>query len=182
MKKTFFSSDYHLGHANVIKYDNRPFSDVHEMDKTIIKNHNSVVGKDDDFYFLGDLSFNKPKTEDYLRQLNGNLFFILGNHDHKETIELYKKYGTYLGDFKEIAVNGQKITLCHYALKVWNRSHHGTWHLYGHSHGSLPDDIHSRSFDIGINCTNYFPLEFAEIAKRMAKKQFKPIDHHDKRQ
>jgi hypothetical protein len=33
---------------------------------------------------------------------------------------------------------GQPIVLCHYAMRVWNRSHHGAWHLYGHSRGNLP--------------------------------------------
>ncbi len=40
----FFTGDEHFGHKNVIKYCNRPFSDVDEMDREIIKRHNEVVG------------------------------------------------------------------------------------------------------------------------------------------
>lgn len=178
VKQPYFSSDYHLGHKNILKYDKRPFEDIDEHDEAIIINHNRVVDKDDDFYFLGDFSFNQSKTEGYLKRLNGNKFFIKGNHDNKETIALYKKYGTYLGEFAELKINGQSITLCHYALKVWNKSHHGSWHLYGHSHGSLPEDENSLSFDIGINCTNYYPLSFDSVKQRMEKKEFKPLDHH----
>lgn len=178
--KNYFSSDWHLGHKNIIKFDNRPFDTIEEMDKTIIRNYNSIVSPDDNFYYLGDFSFtSKNKTEDYLRQLNGRLFFIRGNHDKKDTIELYKKYGTYLGGLEEISIEGQKIILCHYAMKVWNGSHHSSYHLYGHSHHSLKEDINSLSFDVGCNGWDYKPLSFEEIKNKMDKKQFKAIDHHE---
>jgi calcineurin-like phosphoesterase family protein len=177
---SFFSSDSHHGHKNVIKYDGRPFNSVEEMDNTIIENHNSVIHKDDDWYFDGDFSFNKKRTEGYLLRLNGNKFFIKGNHDGKDTIELYKKYGTYLGELAEVSINGQLIILCHYALRTWNKSHRGSWHLYGHSHHSLPDDPNSLSFDIGINGKgyNYTPLSFEQVSKIMSRKTWKSIDHH----
>lgn len=179
MKKIYFSSDYHLGHKNIIKYDNRPFKDINHMDESIITNHNEIVSKNDDFYFLGDFSFNDLKTEEYLKRLNGNKFFIKGNHDRRDTIKLYQKYGTYLGELTQIRVNGQDIILCHYAMKVWNKCHRGSWQLYGHSHGSLPDDKNSLSFDCGTNCHNYYPLEFNDVLKIMKTKTFKAIDNHE---
>lgn len=177
----FFSSDYHLGQFNILKYDGRPFKDIHHMDETIIQNHNSVVKKEDHCYLLGDFSFNKDKTEEYLSRLNGKLFFIRGNHDYRETIALYKKYGTYLGNLEEINIGGQQITLCHYSMRCWNRSHRGSWHLYGHSHHSLPDDPNSLSFDVGINGAeyNYTPLSIKQVRNKMNTKTFKPIDHHE---
>ncbi len=179
MKNAFFTSDYHLFHANVIKYDNRPFLNVEEMNQTIIENHNKIVQKDDDFYFLGDFAFAKEyEIEKLISQLNGNLHFIKGNHDKYDTINLYKKYGNYLGELKEIFIFNKKIVLCHYAMRVWNKSHHGTWHLYGHSHGSLPDDPNSLSMDVGIMNNNYYPFSFDQIEELMSKKTFKPIDHH----
>lgn len=177
-KETFFSSDYHLGHNNIIKYDGRPFKDIAHHDEAIIASHNMFIEEDDDFYFLGDFSFNDKKTEEYLQRLNGNKFFIKGNHDKRETIRMYERYGTYLGELAEVVVDYQRIVLCHYAMRVWNRSHRNVWHLYGHSHGSLPDDKHSLSFDIGINCHNYKPLSFREVEKIMSNKEFFPIDHH----
>lgn len=182
MKKTFFSSDWHLGHKNIITYDKRPFDSVEEMNNTIIKNYNSVVGPDDDFFYLGDFCFDRHRAEEFLSQLQGNLYFIRGNHDNHDMIKAYRKFGYYFGDFAEVKVNGQSITLCHYAMKVWNKSHRGTWHLYGHSHHSLPDDPHSLSFDIGVNGHNYYPLEFSQVEKIMSKKSWKPIDHHGDRE
>lgn len=177
---SYFASDYHLGHANVIKYDGRPFKDVYEMDEAIIANHNSVVGDEDDFYFLGDFSFSKSRTEEYMQRLNGRKFFIKGNHDNHQIIKLYKEYGTYLGELAEVDVEGQRIVLCHYAMRVWNKSHRGVWHLYGHSHHSLPDLNNSLSFDIGINGDGYkyTPLSFEQISRIMSKKTYKPLDHH----
>lgn len=175
----YFSADWHLDHANVIKYDNRPFKNVEEMNKTIIDNYNSIVKPNDNFYFLGDFCFNMRNAESHLEKLNGNLFFIRGNHDKKDMIRLYQKYGTYLGEQKKIKVQGQEIVLNHYGMRVWDKSHHGTWALYGHSHGSLPDDPNSRSFDVGCMLFDYKPLEFAQVKEIMARKTWKPIDHHD---
>ena len=178
--KTFFSSDYHLGHANIIKYDKRPFKNVSEMNAAIIDNHNSVVSPKDEFYFIGDFAFSKNPDDIYrwMKQLNGIKYFIKGNHDHTLTRKIYSQYGTFLGDMAEIYVNGQLITLNHYSMRVWNKSHHGAWHLYGHSHHSLPEDPNSLSFDVGINGWDYFPISFEQVSEKMATKNFKPIDHH----
>lgn len=179
MAKNYFASDWHLSHHNIIKYDKRPFKHIGEMDTTIINNYNNTVKEGDNFYFLGDLCFNDRDTEYYLQQLkHGNLFFIKGNHDKRQTIQLYKKYGVYLGEQCKIKVNNQEIILNHYSMNVWDKCHHGSWHLFGHSHGSLPDNPNSLSFDVGCNIWNYTPLEFEQVKEIMSKKVFKPIDHH----
>lgn len=59
----------------------------------------------------------------------------------------------------------QVIVLCHYALRVWDRSHYGSWHLFGHSHGHLPGL--GLSLDIGVDCHGYRPLSLAEVADNM---------------
>ncbi len=60
-----------------------------------------------------------------------------GNHD-KQARKLEAEFA-WLADLTEVSVHGQPIVLCHYALRVWNRSNRGSWHLYGHSHGRLPE-------------------------------------------
>lgn len=177
----FFSSDWHLDHKNILKYDNRPFKDINHMNETIINNYNGVVGNNDNFYFLGDFCFNDDKLEEYLSRLNGNLFFIKGNHDsYKKHVPLFREYGTYLGELTEITIKGQRIVLCHYAMRVYNRSHRGAYHLYAHSHHSLIEDPNSLSFDVGINGPDYGykPVSFEYVVKRMQKKTYKSIDHH----
>ena len=74
----------------------------------------------------------------------------------------------------------QLIILSHYAHQVWNRSHHGSWHLYGHSHGSLPDDPASLSFDAGCMLFGMRPISYDKVKEIMRTKWFVPIDHHGK--
>lgn len=212
--RTFFTSDMHFGHANIIKYANRPFlkpgdltssgdwispqiksQRAREMDAELIKRHNSVVTPNDDVYCLGDFCFGVvDDAVRYLQQLHFKKFyFIWGNHDKAmEALWTNFKNGVntanlkdkivWLGNMKEVKINGQSIVLNHYAMKVWNQSHRGVWHLYGHSHGSLPDDPHSLSLDVGVDCHNYTPVSFEQISQLMSKKYWKPIDHHVGRQ
>ena len=63
-------------------------------------------------------------------------------------------------------------------MKVWNTSHYGTWHLYGHSHDNLVDDPHAYSMDVGVDANNYKPLNIEDIGRHMENKVFKPVDHH----
>lgn len=185
----WFSADYHLGHKNIIKHDNRPYSDVEEMDTAIIANHNSVVKPSDKFYFAGDLTWAKRRAdiENYLSQLQGQLFFIKGNHDYKETIRAYEKYGVYLGEKKRIQIDGLDIILDHFANRVWNKSHHGSLHFYGHSHGSLEAEPWGKSIDIGITNAarilgEWRPFNYhTELKPIMDQRTIKFVDHHTER-
>lgn len=73
-----------------------------------------------------------------------------------------------------------RLWLSHYAHRVWRGSHRGVWHLYGHSHGSLADDPHALSMDVGVDVRGYgyWPLSFDEIREAMAQKDWRPVDHH----
>lgn len=179
----FFTSDTHFGHHNIIKYTGRPFTSVYEMDEALIKNWNSVVGKNDTVYHIGDFSFRGPAaTDSIISRLHGNIFLVPGNHDRN-----FYKHGKIrvLPELSEVYINDsdahrgqQRIVLCHYALRVWNKRHHGAWHLYGHSHGSLLDDPASRSFDVGVDCWNYTPVSYTQVKEKMLTKINVPVDHH----
>ncbi len=71
------------------------------------------------------------------------------------------------------------IVMCHYAFRVWNRSHHGSWNIFGHSHNSLP--AIGKQLDVCINAHNYFPWHFDEIKAHMDKQVTAPVDHHEPR-
>lgn len=156
------------------------------MDLALITNWNSIIQPNDNVYHLGDLAFLKAeKIPNLLCRLNGTIHFIFGNHDKElRKVQSSKLHSTiadkikFLGDYKEITVNNQYIVLCHYAMRTWNRQHHGSWQLYGHSHGTLPDDPNLLSIDVGVDCHNYFPISFEDIQRIMKKKTWKPIDHH----
>lgn len=177
--KTWFTADTHFNHFNIIKYSKRPFTSSVEMNETMIKNWNDRVGVNDLVYHLGDFCFG---TKEYhftniFDRLKGKIVFIEGNRD-KLTRKHRNRFLAYHNSYLETNINGKVVTLCHYALKTWNKSHYGAYHLYGHSHGSLKDDPNSLSFDVGVDCHNFCPLEWSEVEKIMNKKVFKPIDHH----
>ena len=190
-RKTFFTSDLHFGHANIIKYANRPFKSVREMDDTLIKNWNAKVTKSDVVWILGDFAFlQEEPLIDTASWLDGEKHVVWGNHDKvfrsKKVRDALAKYNfVFHSGLEEIYVpdstvpgGKQHIVLCHYAMRVWNKSHRGSWQLYGHSHGSLPDDPHALSVDVGVDCWNYAPVSYEELKEVMAKKDYQPIDHH----
>lgn len=181
---SYFVSDTHWGHKNIIKFSNRPFSSVEEMDEALIENWNNTVPKDANVFQLGDFAFcDAKRVREILSRLNGNIYCIRGNHDgvldqaHKKLItdgiiQWYRER-------EEIKIEDQHITLCHYAHRVWNKSHYGSWMLYGHTHGKL--DPLGRSADVGVDSAHitgkpeYRPLSYQEIKNFMLAR-----DPHEK--
>lgn len=173
----WFTGDSHFGHTNVIDYCDRPYASADEMDADLIARWNARVAPGDTVYHVGDLSFRNPaRTNDIIYALNGQIHLILGNHDKAH---VRWKGLAWTGPYKEIKVGEQRIVLFHYAMRVWHRSHHGAWHLYGHSHGSLADDPASFSADVGVDARSLAPIHFEEVRELMSHKTFVPVDHHD---
>lgn len=171
----FFTSDWHLGHRNIIKYSSRPWNNVYEMDDAIIKTHNSLVKDKDLVYFLGDFTMNYCFVEKYLPNLHGRWVWILGNHDKiwwkklvKNTNIMNRKVLT-VHEILDIRIGRQPVTLCHYPMVSWNKSYHQSWHLFGHTHGKY-NNTHSLSMDVGIDATNYVPLSEEVVVEKMQKR------------
>jgi calcineurin-like phosphoesterase family protein len=207
MSNVFFTADTHFGHANIIRYCNRPWCTEEDltddgewvsrsvarlrcdkMDEDLIKQWNAVVSPRDIVYHLGDFCMGTSVNAfNYLRRLNFKvLYYIWGNHDAAIRGLNVRGFAQQegrniipLGKLEEVNVNNQRITLCHYAMRVWNRSHHGAWHLFGHSHGNLAKDINSFSMDVGVDAVPSFqPISYADVAREMATRKFVPVDHH----
>ena len=73
-------------------------------------------------------------------------------------------------ELAELKVHDRLIVMCHYAMRVWHHSFRGSWHLYGHSHGRLPDDPLALSIYVGIDTHHFRPWHFDEIKERMKAK------------
>lgn len=188
IRRYFFTGDTHFSHRNVIKYCNRPFASADEMNEQIVENWNKTVTKSDIVYHLGDVAFEKDnsKRNAILHRLNGEKHLIWGNHDKGLKTTGWQQFFHSAADLRAIYVppesagnkTGQRIVLCHYAMRVWDQSHYGTWQLYGHSHGTLPEDNNSLQCDVGVDAWDFTPVSMEQLTAIMRRKNFTPIDHH----
>jgi Predicted phosphoesterase or phosphohydrolase len=82
MGDVWITADQHFNHGNIIKFANRPFSDVSHMNMHMIDAWNSVMKKGDKVFVLGDFGFGGSDfISDTLGKLRGNKILIMGNHD-----------------------------------------------------------------------------------------------------
>lgn len=162
----FFTSDEHYGHDNIIKHCQRPFRDSHQMNTAILSKHNQVVKPKDLVIHLGDFSFKKTVADEIRPQLSGRHIFITGNHD-KGWLQQWKEEGIDVYDMLELKITNSKtgedqfIACCHYPLRSWNKSHHGSWNLFGHCHGTI--EPIGLQLDVGVDCHGYGPISFDEV-------------------
>ncbi len=163
--KTFITSDNHFDHANIIKHCQRPFDSVYVMNQTMINNWNDVVTEKDRVIVVGDFAWKNP--EYWLNQLKGTKILIKGNHDHKQN----RKGWDFVKDLWETSIEGQRVVFCHYQMAEWNASFHGSWHLYGHSHGNAEEYEHKLSFDVGVDLWDFYPIEWSQIVNKMKDKE-----------
>ena len=176
----YYTADSHAFHGNILKYCNRPFASVDEMNEVMVANINDRVAKGDTIYHLGDWSFgprSKPDIQlqraiDFRSRIKcKNIILIFGNHDYLRDNPEFRALFTKTADILQIydPFIKQKIVLCHYAMRVWNASHHGRYHIYAHSHGHL-DPTNTFSFDVGVDCHNFCPISSNDIARIMQEK------------
>jgi calcineurin-like phosphoesterase family protein len=119
----FYIADTHFCHTNILKYDNRPFMSVEEMDKAIISNWNKVVNSNDTVFILGDVSWYSRasgKTSGILDKLNGYKVLIRGNHDNRLSaidVKCFVEIKDYM-EFTDhsIGANNASIVLSHYPI------------------------------------------------------------------
>ena len=116
------------------------------------------------FIFLGDLSFNKYKSEEILQKIYHkkiHFHWILGNHDEKLPIEKLQIYCDSVSARRVIKRDGVRIHLTHFPQTIWTNSYRNSFHLYGHVHrGSFELDELNKKMDGKSLCVN---LEFHDF-------------------
>jgi len=173
----YFTADHHFGHFNIAKFCNRPFDSVEAMDEALIAAWNRTVSPSDTVYHLGDFTLGgRDVAKRYFSRLNGRILVVPGGHDHRWTrIQVEPEYCLDSADgipvgilppLYTLKVEGRIIVLCHFALRVWDKSHYNSLHLYGHSHGRLPGT--ERSMDVGVDAVGYEPISLEEVVKRLS--------------
>ena len=159
-RSVFFIGDLHLDHANIIKYCNRPFSSVEEMNNTMVNNWNNAIKKDDVVFFLGDMAFGRGsrKADYWINKLNGNIIFIRGNHDSAKDIKYF--------DNITLNLKGLKLLLVHNPASIPNDW--TGWCMHGHVHDKSPlIDRKNKRINVSVEALNYKPLSLRILLELM---------------
>lgn len=162
MSKTWFIADTHFSHANIIKYDERPFKDIQEMDEEIIKRWNKVVNNGDTVWFLGDFCFiNKT---DYIKnlvsRLKGRKYLVMGNHDSKSVGFYYTCGFERVYDHPVIVKNF--FILSHEPVYITNKMPYFNIYAHVHNHSAFKDKTHNTCC---VSCCrwDYTPIRIPEF-------------------
>jgi calcineurin-like phosphoesterase family protein len=202
-QRIWFVSDAHYCHAKPFILDPRGYSSVKEAMDDFKQKWKQYISPNDIVINLGDQIVGAGmNTRQYVFDLlalpYAHQYFVWGNHNagmndlYAESMaaeghdtaqyEIYpwtlKDYPfTFLGNYAEIVIDHQHVTLCHYPITSWNHTSKGAFMLHGHCHGNLKDDKSQKRLDIGWDYDNR-PLEWSEIVRELSNRKGLPVDHH----
>ena len=190
--KIYFTSDMHFGHEAILKYCNRPFANVEEMNQKLIENWNKKVPEDGIVFNLGDFAWGGyPFWKSMREQLNGKIILIKGNHDEKNLTQTGAQELFELVTYQmKIQIEGRKIYLNHYPFLCYAGTYRDAngleYQAFGHVHsgpGAKGMDIDRLSmlfptqYDVGVDNNNYEPISWSElndkIGQQLLKTKFK---------
>jgi calcineurin-like phosphoesterase family protein len=181
---TWFTSDMHFGHANIIRYSNRPFRDLDHMHAGLIDRWNEVVQPEDTVWVLGDVAMGIiDESLAFVGRLNGHKLLLAGNHDrcwafhgpkHEPWIQRYQDAGfdgIHQGQMP-LDVEGHTVELCHFPYRGDSQYEdrylearpvdNGAWLLHGHVHETWKQ--WGRMINVGCDVWDYRPVAASELA------------------
>ena len=198
-KRIYFSSDWHVGHKNVLKFDNRPFSTLEEMHEALIKNFNHYVPKHGVTYFLGDMGIcSHGLLKSVITRLNGTKILVSGNHDGN-MYSMYEAGFDVVTNKAQINIGKNIVTMSHCPLygvfredttgmrgctgeENWHNEEKfkdrfsfydfGQYHLHGHIHAGPHNGkkrIDGRQMDVGVAANKYKPVSISEVESWIAR-------------
>lgn len=178
----YFTSDHHFGHANIIRYCNRPFGDVEEMNRGLVDNWNETVAPSDEVWVLGDVAMGqREETLKLVRGLHGRKLLLPGNHDkcwhgHKggeRHLALYYECGfehIFEGD-TTLELAGEEVLVSHFPYRnggpndesfaKFRPADRGSWLLHGHVHDSWRQ--WGRMINTSVEAWDYRPVSAETI-------------------
>lgn len=173
----WFTSDWHLGHENVMRFSDRPFGSINEMNEKIINNMLEACQPGDELFFLGDLAWRRYAFDAFFERWpkNVNFHWILGNHD--KNWQPFKKQCASIGDMKKTKIGDNNVVImCHYPMLTWDRSHYNSWQLFGHhhqqSHGTAELDkmTNGKMLNVNLEWNDFKPYSETDIIRIMRTK------------
>lgn len=195
-QKIFLTSDLHVGHANILRFCNRPFLDIKDMSKGLIENWNRVVEETDIVFDLGDMFWwdSRHDIRKFIDKLNGVIYKVPGNHD----MDIYRLFElcrtekvTLLDDVNQVFVAGLypdkpskqlEFWVSHIPMATWPHFEHAP-SFFGHIHsGPLSDNavdvpghdllLKKNMYDVGVDNNNYTPIELRDALKKINRKEY----------
>lgn len=187
MSKIFFTSDTHYYHNNVIRYCDRPYTSVEEMNEDMVKKWNEIVSPDDVVYHLGDFSLAIRPVELFTPRLNGVKYLVPGNHDwihptHKKGrrnmekwVQKYMECGWYIlpNVGMQLTLNYEigAVNLCHMPygdrrFPLHTSEDNGNILLCGHVHEKWKtrrSDRGTLMINVGVDVWGMRPVRLDEI-------------------
>ncbi len=165
MEKIYFIADTHFGDERILRYENRPFSNVEQMDLKLVRRWNGKVRPEDSVYVLGDFGADGHEAE-VLSKLNGRKYLVKGNHDEKSNEEC-RSFGFSEVYDHPIIIDGFWI-LSHDALYVNENMPYAN--LFGHVHGSpIIKDYSKQHCCVSVERIDYSPISFEEIKRKVSQ-------------
>ncbi|WP_267643703.1 metallophosphoesterase [Haloarchaeobius amylolyticus] len=166
----YLVSDLHLDHGNIIEYCDRPFDSVEEMNETLVENWNTVVDPGDEVLFGGDLtiSYDEGDLLHWLEALNGELVFLVGNHDGTVFDSLD---GVGFFEHYQFEYGGHRFYAVHDPVDA--PPNVPGWVLHGHHHNNWPDefpfvDPEERRVNFSVELLDYRPLAMETLVSYLA--------------
>lgn len=170
----YFTSDTHFCHENIIRFCNRPFETIEEMNAELVRRWNETVPEDGIVFHLGDFCFGGSASwNHFLDRLNGKIYLILGNHDIKNIKEGYMDRFEIVTQQMIIKVEEQTIILNHNPFLCYGGSYRDVWQLFGHVHsGPLSKSgldsprltmLFPRQYDVGVDNNDYRPVTYKQL-------------------
>ncbi|MBA3606888.1 MAG: metallophosphoesterase family protein [Acidimicrobiia bacterium] len=174
----FFTADLHFGHANIIRYCQRPFADVEEMDEALVEAWNDVVTDDDEVWVLGDVAMGQLRSSlAHVGRLRGRKVLVPGNHDRcwpgngphaADWVGRYLDAGfaEITSEIVELRLGGEPVVVCHFPyegdshdddrFRAHRPTDEGRVLLHGHVHTSW--QLSGRQINVGCDVWEYRPV------------------------
>jgi calcineurin-like phosphoesterase family protein len=149
------------------------------MDEALIDRWNQVVKEEDTIWHLGDFCLGGENMAwRYLARLRGQIHFVLGGHDRRWASKLEGLTHPIIeASLVTRKFDGVTVTLCHYPLASWEKSHYGAMHFHGHCHGTIgrispsadmqmpPGEMRGKRIDVGVDCWDFRPVCLGELMR-----------------
>jgi len=159
--KTFLVADLHFGHKNIIKYENRPFASVEQMNEMLLQNINETVQSDDELFILGDFAFcGGSKIQELRKEIKcKTIQLVLGNHDRHHSPQWWREKG-----FSEVydhpIIFQNFLILSHEPVYMNNNMPYVNVH--GHTHSTK---LSGRFFNACVENHDYTPFPLEKITE-----------------